>query len=111
MPIAAGREKPIVSPALKFLVQSRDGSCLYPGCAVPATRCEAHHIHHWADGGPTELRNLGSQCKFHHDRHHEGEFDIIRTLEGDLHFLRPDGSLIGKVSGGRWKRPRHRAGP
>jgi hypothetical protein len=111
VPIASGREKPTVSPAMKLLVRSRDGTCLYPGCAVEATRCEAHHIHHWADGGPTELWNLGSACSGHHDRHHDGEFDIIRTLEGDLHFVTPDGRLIGKVTGGKWKRPRKRAGP
>jgi hypothetical protein len=111
VPIASGREKPTVSRDLKLMVQSRDGTCLYPGCAVPATRCDAHHIHHWADGGPTELWNLGSACPGHHDRHHDGEFDIIRTLEGDLHFVKPDGRLIGKVTGGKWKRPRQRAGP
>jgi hypothetical protein len=99
VPIASGREKPTVSPAMKFKVQSRDGTCLFPGCAVEATGCEAHHIHHWADGGPTELWNLGSACPGHHDRHHDGEFDIIRTSEGNLHFVARDGRLIGKVTG------------
>jgi hypothetical protein len=111
VPIASGREKPAVSPAMKLKVQSRDGTCLYPGCAVPATRCEAHHLHHWADGGPTELWNLGSACPWHHDRHHDGEFDIYRTLEGDLHFVGRDGRILGEVTGGKWKRPRKRAGP
>src|SRR4029077_3626795 len=82
VPIASGGEKPRVSPALKFQVRSRDGICLAPGCAVPATRCDAHHIHHWLDGGPTELWNLLAMCEFHHNRHHDGEFDIPRTPEG-----------------------------
>jgi hypothetical protein len=111
VPIAAGREKPMVSPALKLRVRSRDGICQYPGCAVPANRCEAHHIHHVDNGGPTVLWNLMSACPGHHDGHHHGEFDIVRTAEGDLHFVRPDGRLIGKVTGGKWKRPRKRAGP
>jgi hypothetical protein len=46
-----------------------------------------------------------------HHRHHQGEFDIIRTAEGDLHFVTPDGRLIGTLTGGKWKRPRKRAGP
>jgi hypothetical protein len=46
-----------------------------------------------------------------HNRHHQGEFDIIRTAEGDLHFVTPDGRLIGTLTGGKWKRPRKRAGP
>jgi hypothetical protein len=111
VPIASGREKPTVSPAMKLKVQSRDGICLAPGCAVEATRCEAHHIHHVDDGGPTELWNLLAMCKFHHQRHHDGVFDIYRTLEGDLHFVGRDGRILGEVTGGKWKRPRKRAGP
>jgi hypothetical protein len=111
VPIASGREKPTVSPALKLLVQSRDGTCLVPGCAVRATRCDVHHIHHWADGGPTELWNLGSACQWHHNRHHEEVFDIIRTPEGNLRFVTRDGRLMGTVAGGKWKRPKNRPGP
>jgi hypothetical protein len=111
VPIASGREKPTVSPTLKLLVQSRDGTCLVPGCAVRATRCDVHHIQHWADGGPTELWNLGSACERHHNRHHDGVFDIIRTPEGDLRFVTRDGRLMGTVTGGKWKRPKNRPGP
>ena len=111
VPIAVGREKPAVPPAMKLKVRSRDGICVYPGCPRPAARCEAHHIHHWAGGGPTELWNLAALCKGHHTRHHDGEFDIHRTPEGDLRFVGRDGREIGMVTGGHWKRPRTRAGP
>jgi Domain of unknown function (DUF222) len=46
VPLTAGREKPTVPPDMKFRVRNRDGICRYPGCPIPATRCEAHHIHH-----------------------------------------------------------------
>jgi hypothetical protein len=111
VPIASGREKPTVSPALKLQVQSRDGTCLIPRCAVPATRCDVHHIHHVEDGGPTELWNLGSACQWHHNRHHDGVFDIIRTPEGNLRFVTRDGRLMGTITGGKWKRPKNRPGP
>ena len=111
VPIAVGREKPTVPPALKLKVQCRDGICVYPGCSRPASRCEAHHLDHWADGGPTALWNLAALCKGHHTRHHDGEFDIHRTPEGDLRFVGRDGTLIGTATGGHWKRPRTRAGP
>jgi len=111
VPIAVGREKPAVPPAMKLKVRSRDGICVYPGCPRPAARCEAHHIHHWAGGGPTELWNLAALCKGHHTRHHDGEFDIHRTPEGDLRFVGRDGKEVGRVTGGHWKRPRSRAGP
>jgi hypothetical protein len=111
VPIASGREKPAVSPELRLRVQSRDGTCLVPGCAMPSTRCDVHHIHHREDGGPTEHWNLGSACEWHHNRHHLGEFDIIRTAEGDLRFVTSDGRLMGTVTGGKWKRPENRPGP
>ena len=111
VPLASGREKPAVPPDMKFRVRNRDGICRYPGCAIPATRCEAHHIHHWFDGGPTKDWNILSLCSHHHDRHHDGEFEIHRTPEGDLRFVGRDGTEVGTVTGGHWKRPRTRAGP
>jgi len=111
VPLASGRERPTVPPDMKFRVRNRDGICRYPGCAIPATRCEAHHIHHWFDGGPTKDWNILSLCSHHHDRHHDGEFEIHRTLEGDLRFVSADGEVVGTATGGAWKRPRNRAGP
>jgi hypothetical protein len=113
VPIDAGRETPTVSADLRLLVHSRDGMCKYPGCPVPATRAETHHIDHWIDHGPTRLWNLLALCKPHHDRHHLGEYDIVRSPKGDLTFVTPDGQVIGTLTGGRWKRPRTRnkAGP
>src|SRR5438105_501915 len=111
VPLASGREKPTVPPDMRFRVRNRDGICRYPGCAIPATRCEAHHIHHWFDGGPTKDWNILSLCSHHHDRHHDGAFEIHRTLEGDLRFVNADGEVFGTATGGAWKRPRNRAGP
>ena len=65
----------------------------------------------WIDGGPTEIWNGLSLCTPHHDRHHDGEFAIQRTPDGDLRFVRRDGHVLGTLTGGAWKRPRRRAGP
>jgi hypothetical protein len=78
---------------------------------MPANRTQPHHIDHWFDVGPTELWNLVSLCPHHHHRHHDREFDIHRTAEGDLRFEARDGRPIGTATGGCWKRPRVRAGP
>jgi hypothetical protein len=110
LPIDGGRARQIVSPRKRRAVQSRDRSCRFPGCAVPANRTQPHHIDHWFDLGPTELWNLVSLCGYHHHRHHDGEFDIRRTAEGDLRFETRD-RLLGMATGGCWKRPRVRAGP
>jgi hypothetical protein len=44
----------------------RDRHCTYPGCDMPASWCDAHHLTHWADGGPTALENAALLCERHH---------------------------------------------
>ena len=55
--------------------------CQFPGCESEH-RLHAHHIVHWANGGPTELGNLISACSFHHHKLHEGGWNIIVTDDG-----------------------------
>ncbi len=45
----------------------RDRSLHLSGCA-PCLRqwCDAHHLVHWADGGPTDLDNAALLCERHH---------------------------------------------
>ncbi|MEV4317383.1 HNH endonuclease signature motif containing protein [Actinocrispum sp. NPDC049592] len=44
----------------------RDEGCAFPGCAKPASVCDAHHIQHWADNGVTHIDNLVLLCPHHH---------------------------------------------
>lgn len=45
---------------------SCDCTCQHPGCDRPPSQCEAHHLWHWARGGPTDLDNLQLLCWHHH---------------------------------------------
>ena len=55
--IGAGRTTRVINRRLRRALQYRDRTCVVPGCG--ATRgLHAHHIHHWEDGGATELDNL-----------------------------------------------------
>jgi hypothetical protein len=56
-------------------IQLRDRTCVFPGCARPARRCDVDHIiayDHDADAegrpqpGPTSTDNLACLCRFHH---------------------------------------------
>lgn len=93
-PLDVGRAKRVISPRMRLALQARDRGCRFPGCGVPASRTEGHHIRHWLDHGPTELENLISLCRFHHRRHHEGKFDIRVLDDGDFAFERSDGTAI-----------------
>ena len=44
----------------------RDKECLIPGCHVPASWCEIHHVIEWARGGPTHTDNGVPLCWHHH---------------------------------------------
>ena len=84
-----GRRTRTISPALRRALATRDRQCRFPGCQN--RRCDAHHVQHWADGGPTRLDNLVLLCRRHHRAVHEEGFRITRDASGDAQFVRPDG--------------------
>lgn len=47
-------------------IVARDGECVIPGCHVPATWCEIHHVIEHARGGPTHTDNGVPLCWWHH---------------------------------------------
>ena len=63
----------IVPPSLRRALNARDRGCAHSGCDAPAARCHAHHLIHWADGGPTALGNLALLCPRHHRAWHRGQ--------------------------------------
>ena len=69
-----GRRTRTISPALRRALVERDGGCRFPGCGQ--SRCDAHHVKHWADGGETSLDNTLLLCRFHHRLVHEEGFQL-----------------------------------
>ncbi len=47
-----GRRTRTIPPALRKALTVRDQGCTHPTCDRPPQWCDAHHIHHWADGAP-----------------------------------------------------------
>ncbi|WP_163687395.1 HNH endonuclease signature motif containing protein [Mycolicibacterium litorale] len=57
------RAKRIASPAQRIMLIARDGGCTKPGCTIGAYGCQAHHVDtDWADGGNTNVDELGLAC-------------------------------------------------
>ena len=81
-----------IPPALRRALHHRDGGCRFPGCVVRFG--QGHHIHHWAQGGPTKLSNLAMLCRRHHRAVHEEGYRVVRGPNGELRFFRPDGQLL-----------------
>ena len=81
-----GRKRRFVTAPLRRALQARDGTrCAFPGCGCRGR--DAHHLRHWADGGPTTLSNLLSLCKFHHVLLHEGGYRVEARDGGSFRFL------------------------
>jgi len=78
-PLDVGRTKRLVTPALLAALWARDKGCTYPGCGRPPQWSEAHHVQHWADGGPTALTNLALLCAAHHTWVHQHDLSATVT--------------------------------
>ncbi|WGY00811.1 DUF222 domain-containing protein [Nocardioides sp. QY071] len=61
-----GRAQRLVTAAIWTALLIRDRHCAFPGCTRMPLACDAHHVVHWADGGPTSLDNLVMLCRHHH---------------------------------------------
>jgi hypothetical protein len=81
-PLDVGRATRVVQPAQRIALAVRDGGCVFPGCDRPLAWCEAHHLWHWLDGGPTDLANLALLCRAHHRVVHEGGWQLTRGPDG-----------------------------
>jgi hypothetical protein len=90
-----GRRSRTVPPALRRALQARDRGCRFPGCGV--RHAQGHHIHHWANGGPTRLDNLALLCRRHHRAVHEEGYQVERDADGTLSFRTPRGRPIPQV--------------
>lgn len=101
----AGRATRTFTAAQVRAIVARDRHCIWPGCDIPPAWCEAHHVWHWADGGPTGVDNGVLLCGRHHDRVHLHGHAIIKKPSGRYTIdLRP-------ASDPRWHGAKSRAGP
>lgn len=69
--VDVGMTKRLFTRAQRRILWQRDHGCTYPGCDAPPAWTKAHHVKHWADGGPTDLNNAALLCQRHHTFVHE----------------------------------------
>ena len=69
------------TPAMRAHVEAVDGTCRAPGCTVAAARCDLDHDIPWPYG-PTDVSNLTSKHRPHHNLHTNGHWIVHR--DGDL---------------------------
>lgn len=91
-----GRKQRMVPNRMRKALMARDRSCRFPGCHH-RNYLDAHHIHHWSEGGETSLDNLALLCTHHHKLIHEGGFQM-RAAGDQFYFARPDGRPVERPS-------------
>ena len=72
----------------------RDNTCTFPGCSVPAWRCDLDHSVAWSEGGDTAAWCMGAVCRRHHNHRTHGvlgRWRISRDRRGGLQWISPLG--------------------
>ena len=67
--------------------------CEWIGCHVPASRCEADHMHPHAKGGRTDQDNNTTFCR-RHNRVKEKGYTVHRDPDGQLQIISPRGETL-----------------
>jgi hypothetical protein len=78
--------------ALARHVRLRDGTCRFPGCAVPASECDLDHLVPFP-AGPTAASNLHALCRRHHGLKHEGRWQVTQVDGQGLRWTSPQGAM------------------
>ena len=91
VPLNVGRKYRTATDGQWAAINATYNSCAWPGCRASLGRCQAHHIHEWEHGGPTDLDNLVPLCSQHHHLVHEGQWTIKLLPDRGLKIYRPDG--------------------
>ena len=90
-PVSTGTTRRRPSSAQHREVVSRDRTCVFPGCRMPATSCDLDHITPWAVSGRTAADGLAPTCRHDHVRRHRHRWTYERTADGDYVWTSPLG--------------------
>jgi hypothetical protein len=87
-----GKTQRLATRRQRRALAARDGGCVIPGCTVPPSRCQAHHITPWVSQdylpGRTDLDNLALLCPFHHTTIHTSAWTLV-MIHGRPHVKPP----------------------
>lgn len=76
---------------LRRRLRARDPHCRFPGCRIPAIRCEHDHTVDHALGGETHLGNLEGLCQRHHSMKQFTAWKVKQLHGGVIEWTSPLG--------------------
>ncbi|MFJ2469519.1 DUF222 domain-containing protein [Glutamicibacter sp. NPDC087583] len=78
LPLDLGRTQRLFTKAQVRALSAAYRGCSYPGCSMPAQRCEADHLDPWEKGGRTDIKSAVLNCLIHHTARHCGLFQAVK---------------------------------
>ncbi|HMJ39568.1 MAG TPA: HNH endonuclease signature motif containing protein, partial [Verrucomicrobiae bacterium] len=96
--IDVGRSKRVITPAQSKALRVRDKGCRFPGCDRQASYTSGHHLVHWIRGGTSDLPNLILLCHRHHWMVHEGNWQLVKTDDGNMLAIPPQLDLYDQLA-------------
>ena len=91
VPLDMGRAVRLATDAQRRAMTARDGGCVFPGCDIPPSHCDAHHVTPYEDGGNTDLHHLAFLCRHHHGITHRKGWTMRATPDSWFTFTSPTG--------------------
>jgi hypothetical protein len=71
LPLDNGTTRRRPTAAQRRQVQTRNRTCVFPGCRMPATACDLDHRIPVSEGGPTRVDHLVPACRHDHRIRHQ----------------------------------------
>jgi hypothetical protein len=92
--IDLGRTRRLFTGAARFAAHFGRSRCYWPGCEVPAARCQTDHLEEWQHHGTTSPGCGAPGCPHHNRFKTNRGYRVTRSADGGLHVVRPDGTEV-----------------
>ncbi|MGH3667332.1 MAG: DUF222 domain-containing protein, partial [Acidimicrobiia bacterium] len=90
-PVGVVTTKRRPSTVQKRIVETRNPTCVFPGCRMPANECDLNHEIPWAEAHRTTARELGPLCRHNHIDHHRHRWKLKQIRLGIYQWTSPLG--------------------
>ena len=90
-PVGVVTTKRRPTTAQKRVVETRNPTCVFPGCRMPADQCDLNHEIPWAEAHRTTVRELGPLCRHNHIDHHRHRWKLKQIRPGIYQWTSPLG--------------------
>ena len=90
-PVGVVTTKRRPTTAQKRIVETRNPTCVYPGCRIDSGQCDLNHEVPWAQAHRTTIPELGPLCRHHHNNHHHRGWKLEKIRPGVYRWTSPLG--------------------